>query len=180
MRIAAIVSSVLLLALSACSRERMDWREAQGSDTLEAYEHFVREHPDGELAASARERIAQLTQQRDWQRAAAADSALAHRTPPAVTAPNATSLAMPSAAPEGYAVQLGAFSSPERAQDAWRVLERSFAAELGGASPRVLAARASDHLYRLQVQMADEAHARAACARLKEQSQPCVVVPPPR
>jgi hypothetical protein len=178
MRISPALLGVLLLTLAACSRERMDWREAQSVDTVDAYERFVREHPDSELAAPAHERMAQLTQQRDWQLAAAADSARAHRSSPSGTA--AATPVPPAGAPQaadGYAVQLGAFSSEERAQEAWRTLERSVAEQPGGAVPRVLVA--ADHLYRLQVAMPDERHARELCARLKERAQPCVVVAPP-
>src|SRR5438045_6596132 len=63
-RVALIV--VLAALMASCSREQQDWRSAEAADTSEAYGRFVEQHPDSELAARARERLAQLEEERDW------------------------------------------------------------------------------------------------------------------
>ena len=76
-RIALIVVMVGLAA--GCSRERQDWRSAQSADTSEAWERFIEQHPDSELVAQARARIAQLTEQRAWQYARNVNTVDAYR-----------------------------------------------------------------------------------------------------
>jgi len=86
--------------------------------------------------------------------------------------------ASPSPA-NGYGVQLGAFGSEASADRAWQRLQGRFGSELAGLSPRIVVASSdSGQLYRLQAPAAGEAQARAICATLKEQSQPCVPVVP--
>jgi len=78
-----------------------------------------------------------------------------------------------------YGVQLGAFGSEASADREWRRLQGRFGAQLGGLSPRIVAAgNTSEQLYRLQAPAAGEAQARALCDSLKERSQPCVPVLP--
>ncbi len=78
-----------------------------------------------------------------------------------------------------YGVQLGAFGSEASADREWRRLQGRFGAQLGGLSPRIVAASdPSGQLYRLQAPAAGEAQARALCDSLKERSQPCVPVLP--
>jgi cell division septation protein DedD len=78
----ALTGAVLLmaiLAMAGCSRERIDWKSAESADTQEAYDHFLERHPDSELAAQARARLAQLAEDKDWKSATAADTADAYR-----------------------------------------------------------------------------------------------------
>ena len=63
--------AIPLLALVACSREKSDWRSAQAADSPESYEQFIAAHPDSSLVATARERLAQLAEEKDWRNAAA-------------------------------------------------------------------------------------------------------------
>ena len=58
--------AVLATLAAGCSREQQDWRSAEAADTHEAYGRFVEQHPDSELAAQARVRLAQLAEERDW------------------------------------------------------------------------------------------------------------------
>ena len=51
----------------------------RAADTTESWSRFLEQHPDGELAPQARARIAQLAEQRDWQRADAAAMPEAYR-----------------------------------------------------------------------------------------------------
>ena len=87
--------------------------------------------------------------------------------------------ASPVAAAGGaYGVQLGAFGSEASADREWHRLQGRFA-QLGGLAPRIVAAGgAAGQLYRLQAPAAGEAAARALCATLRQQSQPCVPVLP--
>ena len=61
--------AVLATLAAGCSREQQDWRSAEAADTHEAYGRFVEQHPDSELAAQARVRLAQLAEERDWAQA---------------------------------------------------------------------------------------------------------------
>jgi len=82
-------------------------------------------------------------------------------------------------APTGYGVQLGAFGSESAANNEWQQLKSRFGAQLQTLTPRVVAANtASGTLFRLQAQVADEAHARSLCDMLRQQSQACVPVLP--
>lgn len=80
-RVISIVCAVtvVVIAVSACSRETEDWRSAQAADTAAAYEQFLHEHPDSEHATGATARVAQLAEEEDWQRAAAEDSLQAYQ-----------------------------------------------------------------------------------------------------
>jgi hypothetical protein len=82
-------------------------------------------------------------------------------------------------APAGYGVQLGAFGSQNAANNAWQQLVARFGGELRGLSPHVVSANTpTGPLFRLQAQVADEAHARSLCEVLRKQSQACVPVLP--
>jgi len=75
----AALTAVLLGLFTACSSEQQDWNSAEGADTSEAWGRFLEQHPDSELAAEARLRIARLTEQRDWQHAASVGTVEAYR-----------------------------------------------------------------------------------------------------
>jgi cell division septation protein DedD len=247
--------AVLATLAAGCSREQQDWRSAEAADTSEAYGRFVDQHPDSELGAQARARLAQLAEQRDWTQAGILATADAYRAflaqhpsgkwseearirieafalgsaprlaPPTRVQPGgapqgpsgvrALQLATATAPPtvheaaaeprvaqliraepaepapardrgpaagtgsKAYGVQLGAFGSEASADREWRRLQGRFGAQLGGLSPRIVAASdTSGQLYRLQAPAAGEAQARALCDSLRERSQPCVPVLP--
>jgi cell division septation protein DedD len=99
------------------------------------------------------------------------------RAEPAEAAPERVSAARPAG--NSYGVQLGAFGSEASADREWRRLQGRFGAQLGGLSPRIIAAgNTSGPLYRLQAPAAGEAQARALCDSLRERSQSCVPVLP--
>lgn len=209
--------AIPLLALSACSREKSDWRSAQAADSPESYEQFIAAHPDSTLTATARERLQQLAEEKDWRAAAGTDTTEAYQqflaqypagkwakeaqvridnfAPSAAVAGGATTQASPPASGEGamlpdtaqpspvtdsgYGVQLGAFSSAERANEEWKKLQGDAAGLLDGLSPRVVVGEsAGKTLYRLQAEVRDEAQARAICGGLKVAKKPCVPVIP--
>jgi cell division septation protein DedD len=218
--------AIPLLALSACSRESSDWRSAQAADTAESYEQFIDAHPESTRIASARERLAQLSEEKEWRSAAETDTLEAYQrflaqypagrwakeaqvrvenfsTAAAAVTPQAQTSAAPavaatgedppqagSAEPEvapatpdsgsGFGVQLGAFSTAERANEEWKKLQLDAKGMLDGLSPRVVVGDAGGKtIYRLQSEVRDEAQARAICGGLKIAKKPCVPVLPP-
>jgi cell division septation protein DedD len=168
----------------ATARERLlqlaedkDWRAAAGTDTRQAYEQFLAQHPGGKWAKEAQVRIDGFASKGGDAAALPGESA----TP--ATPPQGDAAAVPGAAPPaistGYGVQLGAFSSPERANEEWTRLQAGAAGMLDGLSPRVVVGEsAGKTLYRLQAEVRDEAQARAICGGLKVAKKPCVPVIP--
>lgn len=161
--------------------EEKDWRNAAGVDTREAYQQFLAQYPNGKWAREAQVRL-------DAFEAGGGGSATAPtQTPiPAPAAPG-ESAAVPEAppanvaeSPSGFGVQLGAFSSAERANAEWKKLQAEAAGTLDGLQPRVVVGETSGKaIYRLQAQVRDEAQARAICGGLKVAKKPCVPVLPP-
>lgn len=79
----------------------------------------------------------------------------------------------------GYRVQLGAFSSADKANGEWQRLKGKFAAQLGSLTPSVVPVdAASGKLYRLQAIVGAQDKARATCSALTGSGQACVVVAP--
>ena len=66
--------TAVIFGIAGCSHVAEDWKAAQSADTAEAYQDFVRQHPDSEFGVSAQERIKQLAEDRDWQQAQSADT----------------------------------------------------------------------------------------------------------
>lgn len=217
-RTLVMLVAIPLLALSACSREKSDWRSAQAADTAESYEQFVAAHPDSTLVATARERLVQLAEEKDWRNAAGLDTPAAYQqflaqypngkwareaqirvenfalsaagsSAAAAPAPASGAAGEGASVPEaplvsatggaGYGVQLGAFSSAERANAEWKKLQAEAAGTLDGLEPRVVVGEAAGKtIYRLQAEVRDEAQARAICGGLKVANKPCVPVLP--
>lgn len=156
--------------------EDKDWRAAAAADSRQAYEQFLAQHPAGKWAKEAQVRIDGF--------AAKSDAAALPGEPATPAAPAAGEAAsIPDVAPpainSGFGVQLGAFSSAERANEEWTKLQASAAGMLDGLSPRVVVGDASGKtIYRLQAEVRDEAQARAICGGLKVAKKPCVPVIP--
>lgn len=74
------LAAVLLGLCAACSSEQQDWHSAQSADTPEAWQRFIEQHPESELATQARQRIAQIDELHDWQRADGAATVEAYRS----------------------------------------------------------------------------------------------------
>ena len=154
--------------------EEKDWRAAAATDTSEAYQQFLVQHPAGKWAKEAQVRIDNFAAGAVLPGAAATPAAPASGEgavlPDAQTSPPADS---------GYGVQLGAFSSAERANDEWKKLQIEAAGLLDGLSPRVVVGESQGKtLYRLQAEVRDEVQARAICGGLTVAKKPCVPVIP--
>lgn len=159
--------------------EEKDWRAAAEVDSLDAYQKFLAQYPQGHWAKEAKVRIDAFA----GAPGAAADAAAATPVLPAGESPAGAGAMLPDGGPPpaaaGYGVQLGAFSSAERANDEWKKLAASSAGTLDGLSPRVVVGEASGKaIYRLQAEVRDEAQARAVCGGLKAANKPCVPVIP--
>jgi hypothetical protein len=218
-RLLVTLFAIPLLALSGCSREKGDWRSAQAADSPESYEQFIAAHPDSPQVATARERLAQLSEEKDWRNAAGLDTREAYQqflaqypngkwareaqirlenfalgngasaaaAPPAAAGtPGGEAAAVPETPPagaagsSGFGVQLGAFSSADRANAEWQKLQSEASGTLDGLEPRVVVGESGGKtIYRLQAEVRDEAQARAICGGLHVAKKPCVPVLPP-
>jgi cell division septation protein DedD len=178
-------------ALVASARERLaqlaeekDWRTAAGLDTAESYQQFLAQYPAGKWAREARVRIDNFAAAPAA--GGAPDVPANAATPPSAAAGEGASV--PATAPPdaavtpsgaGFGVQLGAFSSPDRANAEWSRLKVDAAGMLDGLEPRVVVGEADGKsIYRLQAEVRDEAQARAICGGLKVANKPCVPVLP--
>lgn len=162
--------------------EEKDWRAAAQVDSLEAYQKFLAQYPQGHWAKEAKVRIDNFA---GSGAAATPASGAAAATPaqPGTGSPAGAGPALPDGGPPpvtaGYGVQLGAFSSAERANEEWKKLAASSAGTLDGLNPRVVVGDAGGKtIYRLQAEVRDEAQARAVCGGLKAANKPCVPVIP--
>ena len=159
--------------------EEKDWRAAAEADSADAYQQFIAQYPSGKWAKEARVRIDAFSSQG----AAAASMAPAapEASPPSAVAPTPadTPSSPPAIVSGGFGVQLGAFSSAERANEEWKKLQADAAGMLDGLAPRVVVGESSGKpIYRLQAEVRDEAQARAICGGLKVAKKPCVPVIP--
>ena len=77
----AVPVVILLLAASALGgcADRREWRDAQSADTIESYEAYLTDRPQGDYAAPAQRRLAELKEARDWDIATQRDTAEAYR-----------------------------------------------------------------------------------------------------
>lgn len=227
--------SIVALLLAACAGDVGDWKSAQEADTQEAYEAFLARHPDSSFAPQAKERSAQLLEERDWAAATRSDTPEAYQkfigqhpdgkwtqearirvenfnvmaaaapeipaeTPAVAAAPKAAPAPAPAAAvvaatapaaakaasgpgtasgagASAFRVQLGAFSSVDKAESEWTRARGRFPA-LQSLEPRITPVQTqAGRLFRLQAGVPDEAAAKGLCDTLKGGGQPCLVVP---
>jgi len=180
--------------------EERDWQKARDTDTLEAYQAFLKQYPEGKWTEEARIRVENFTLAAAPPNAAPAGT----EATPAQTAPNtaatpaappkpAAAMAMkpaPSKAPStmhvasksqgSFGIQLGAFKSgADAANKRWSKLDQEFPKLLSGLSPTVSPKKgASGTLYRLQVANLSEKRANSICTALKAHSQACVLIHP--
>ena len=168
--------------------EQRDWQIASQADTAEAYRRFLDTHPKGRWAREARIRLQNFMTTPGVLGPPALEP-LEGPPPPAMLPPEVepAEIKPPEAAndalanaqqPVEHRIQLGAFSSRELAEDAWRSA-RARHRELQGLVSQVMPTRsAAATVYRLQATVVSEARAREACRVLVGSGQPCVYVPP--
>ena len=69
-----VLLTTVTFIIAGCSHVGEDWKGAQAADTTQAYQDFLRQHPDSEYGVAAQERVRQLAEDRDWQQASKADT----------------------------------------------------------------------------------------------------------
>jgi len=185
--------------------EDRDWKKATAADTAEAYRQFLAQHDSGKWAEEARIRVENFSLDGTASGpgrpvadaapaiaatppaapAAAATPAPTHgpkeaQMPPAAPRAAAAATPAPAPAPSGqFGIQLGAFHSQDAALKNWKQLQAKYDSDLHGLFAHAVPVKqTSGGLFRLQAPVGEEPRARAICASLAKQSQPCVVVLP--
>src|SRR5580700_5706993 len=69
----------VVLVMSGCSRQQSDWQKTRETNTVEAYEQFLKKYPSGEFTAQAQARVKEMYEERDWQKARDADTPEAYQ-----------------------------------------------------------------------------------------------------
>jgi hypothetical protein len=82
--------------------------------------------------------------------------------------------------PVEHRIQLGAFSSRDKALEGWRSARERYPELQGLVSQVVSGASSNGPIHRLQASVVSEARAREICRVLVKSGQPCVYVPPER
>ncbi len=152
------------------------WAAAQAVGTREALEDFLLRWADTPQAEQARAQLAAMTPPPPAAPAkAAGPKAAAKPAPKASTAkPQAKpATSAPAVARGDYQVQLGAFSTADKAQAEKTRLEQRFR-QITGALVVERAAGAGN-LHRVKSAAMTETAARAACEKLKSAGQDCMV-----
>jgi cell division septation protein DedD len=157
--------------------EERDWQRASAGDTADAYKQFLNQHSSGKYSAEARIRMESFALEGQPLNAVIEPSKPVAVRPTVVVPASSTSISAPSA--NTFGIQLGAFSTEEKANAEWQRLQSSFATELGALRAHLVpVTTAAGNLVRLQAHVESETRARAVCAALIEKSQACVVVLP--
>lgn len=170
------------------------WQSATVTDSQMGYQQFLARYPEGKWAQEARVRIENFSLTPPTPLAPVAAPrveapAAAPAPPPVVKAAPKVEVppkkeppkkaAVKKPAVSGFGVQLGAFSSKDKAELAWSALDKAHKDAWGGEQHQVIAGQAgSGEVFRLRVPQASEAAARKLCDRLKAANQPCVVYRP--
>jgi outer membrane protein assembly factor BamD (BamD/ComL family) len=69
---------VTIVLIAGCATMQSRWGAAESADTIAAYEDFLKEYPEGDLAARASARRKELYEQRDWKDAEAKNTISAY------------------------------------------------------------------------------------------------------
>ncbi len=69
-----VLCFAVLLGIAGCSRQQSDWEKTRTTNTIDAYEQFLKSYPSGEFTAQAQARVKELYEERDWQKARDADT----------------------------------------------------------------------------------------------------------
>lgn len=171
------------------------WQAATATDSQMGYQQFLARYPEGKWAQEARVRIENFSLTPPTPAAAPVPPPLAPE--PAVT-PKPAPAAAPAPVPppakpvekkgdikkkaspaSGFGVQLGAFSSKDKAEAAWATIDKAHKGAWGGQTHQIVAGRSAKvEVFRLRVPQANEAAARKLCDHLKAAREACVVYRP--
>ena len=191
-----LFAAMALLSVGACSKADGAWEEAMRTDTPDAYEHFITQHPGSKQADLARTRRDALVDDRDWnvaRRRATADaygaylevhpegvwSELAARRRAALLKPAPATVPVTAVEPAVskpvmHTMQLGAFSSAKAALSSWGRLQPAYA-ELADLQPLIDATPLEgSSLYRLRIGLESKEDAERVCAALRRGGAECI------
>jgi cell division septation protein DedD len=73
-RLIQVLAIALVLSLAACSRQQSDWQKTRETNSIEAYDAFLKKYPTGEFTAQAQAQLKQLEEERDWAKARDTDT----------------------------------------------------------------------------------------------------------
>jgi cell division septation protein DedD len=175
--------------------EQRDWLIATESDSAEGYRTFINTHPKGRWTREARLRLQNFLSTPGVIGPAAIEPV--EPLPPPAMLPATPAIAIgdsdaasppadPSAAvsiepaPVTHRIQLGAFSSRDKALEAWREARAAQAQLQGLVSQVIVGSNGQVEIYRLQASVVSEERAREICRVLTAAGQGCVYVPPGR
>jgi cell division septation protein DedD len=144
------------------------WAVAQGAGTREAIEDFLVRYPDSPQAEQARTQLAAMSPPPP---PPPEPKPAATKAKPTTKPAPAKAAALPTG---GYRVQVGAFSSREKAQSEKSRVEKRYGNVVGTLSIENPAG--ADRVWRVKSAGLTEAAARSACQKLKSSGQECVVV----
>jgi hypothetical protein len=162
--------------------EQRDWLSASEVDTAEAYRNFINTHPKGRWVREARVRLQNFLSTPGVLGPAPIEP-IEPATPPAMlpAEPSAQESSSSSVqSPVEHRIQLGAFSSRDKALEGWRSARERYPELQGLVSQVVSGASSNGPIHRLQASVVSEARAREICRVLVKSGQPCVYVPPER
>ena len=176
--------------------EQRDWLAASEADTAEAYRNFINTHPKGRWVREARVRLQNFLSTPGVLGPAAIEpiEPIEPAPPPAMLPAEPAPVRMAPAAvppakeiaaaaalnPVEHRIQLGAFSSRDKALEGWRSARERYP-ELQGLVSQVIAGTTSNgSIHRLQASVVSETRAREICRVLVKAGQACVYVPPER
>ena len=175
-------------AAAACSRQEAGWQDATRENSIAAYQQYLEKFPAGTHASDARAKVVALQEGEAWARTSRL------RTPEAWQRylgewPDGRHAALarrqlagfiPAESPldrDGFAVQLGAYSSEAAARGDQARIAREHTGELSGLQLRILAPRDLETgVWRLRTNPLAEAEARGLCERLRGRGVDCVPV----
>lgn len=172
--------------------EQRDWLAASEADTADAYRTFINTHPKGKWVREARVRLQNFLSTPGVLGPAAIEpiEPIEPATPPAMLPAEPTraapepmtkvTAAQERERPVEHRIQLGAFSSRDKALEGWRSARERHPELQGLVSQVVSGAGANGPIHRLQASVVSEARAREICRALVKSGQACVYVPPER
>jgi hypothetical protein len=74
----SLLAVVILALITGCVTMQNRWEKTKSADNIHAYEDFLKEYPEGDLASQAKARLNELHEQMEWRDAEAKDTISAY------------------------------------------------------------------------------------------------------